>query len=119
MAETLIASVKEHSFWGTGLCSDRMMVGVYAHNIALELWVEFGVIIGTIVLVTLIVAFLRGYLCSSSSAEKGLIIALICSSFLKLFLSGSFMDDRWFFALIGLCVGAIRKSKYKKLVGDV
>ena len=119
LAETLIASVKEHSFWGTGLCSDRMMVGVYAHNIALELWVEFGVIIGTIVLVTLIVAFLRGYLCSSSSAEKGLIIALICSSFLKLFLSGSFMDDRWFFALIGLCVGAIRKSKYKKLVGDV
>ena len=119
LAETLIASVKEHSFWGTGLCSDRMMVGVYAHNIALELWVEFGVIIGTIVLVALIVTFLRGYLCSTSSAEKGLIIVLICSSFLKLFLSGSFMDDRWFFALIGLCVGAIRKSKYKKLAEDV
>lgn len=95
------------------------MVGVYAHNIALELWVEFGVIIGTIVLVALIVTFLRGYLCSTSSAEKGLIIVLICSSFLKLFLSGSFMDDRWFFALIGLCVGAIRKSKYKKLAEDV
>ena len=116
LAETLIASVKEHSFWGTGLCSDRMMVGVYAHNIALELWVEFGVIIGTIVLVALIVTFLRGYLCSTSSAEKGLIIVLICSSFLKLFLSGSFISERWLFALIGLCVGAIRKSKHKKLV---
>lgn len=115
LAETLMASVKAHTFWGTGLCSDRIMVGVYAHNIALELWVEFGVIIGTIILIALIVTLLRGYLCSAGSAEKGLIIALICSSFLKLFLSGSFMDDRWFFALIGLCVGAIRKSKYKNL----
>lgn len=119
LAETLIASVKEHPFWGTGLCSDRTMIGVYAHNIALELWVEFGVIIGTIILVALIVICLRGYLRSTSSAEKGLIIVLICSSFLKLFLSGSFMDDRWFFALIGLCVGAIRKSKYKNLAGNV
>ena len=119
LAETLVASVKEHPFWGTGLCSDRTMVGVYAHNIALELWVEFGVIIGTIILVALIVICLRGYLRSTSSAEKGLIIVLICSSFFKLFMSGSFMDERWFFALIGLCVGAIRKGKYKNLAKDV
>lgn len=119
LAETLMASVKAHTFWGTGLCSDRMLAGTYAHNIVLELWVEFGVIIGTVVFVALIVTFLRGYLCSTSSAEKGLIIVLICSSFLKLFLSGSFMDDRWFFALIGLCAGAIRKSKYKNLAEDV
>lgn len=114
LAEALLASVNEHCLFGTGLCSDRMIVGVYAHNIALELWVEFGVIIGTVILVALVVTFLWGYIESSSSAEKGLIITLICSSFLKLFLSGSFMDDRWFFALIGICVGAIRLSKNKK-----
>lgn len=111
LAETLLASISEHFLFGTGLCSDRMLVGVYAHNIALELWVEFGVIIGSIVLVALIVTFLRGYILSSNNAEKGLIITLICSSFLKLFLSGSFMDDRWFFALIGICVGVIRSDK--------
>lgn len=113
LAETLAVSVKEHFMFGTGLCSDRTIVGVYAHNIALELWVEFGVIIGTIILAALIITFLRGYLHGDNSAEKGLIIVLICSSFFKLFLSGSFMDDRWFFALIGLCVGVIRKSEYK------
>ena len=119
LAEKLFASVNEHFLFGTGLCSDRMTVGVYAHNIALELWVEFGVIIGTAILVALVITFLRGYIVSDSSAEKGLIITLICSSFLKLFLSGSFMDDRWFFALIGICVGAIRLSKNKRLIESV
>ncbi len=113
LAETLLASVNEHFLLGTGLCSDRTIVGVYAHNIALELWVEFGVIIGTFILAALVITFLRGYIVSTSSAEKGLMITLICSSFLKLFLSGSFMDERWFFALIGICVGAIRLNGNK------
>ena len=119
LAETLFASVNENFLFGTGLCSDRTLAGNYAHNIALEMWIEFGVIIGTLILIALFVTFLRGYLVSTDSAEKGLIITLICSSFLKLFLSGSFMDDRWFFALIGICVGAIRLSKNKRLIESV
>lgn len=115
LAETLLKSVNENFLLGSGLCSDRMKVGVYAHNIALELWVEFGVIFGTIIFVILVAIFLRGYFASANSAENGLIITLICSSFLKLFLSGSFMDERWFFALIGLCVGAIRIDKRRLL----
>ena len=33
LTERLLASVNEHFLFGTGLCSDRMMVGIYAHNI--------------------------------------------------------------------------------------
>lgn len=115
LTERLLASVNEHFLFGTGLCSDRMMVGIYAHNILIELWVGFGVVVGSLILMILIYVLLRGYLESNKSEEKGFIIVLIHSAFLKLFLSGSYMDDKMLFLLIGLCVGLIRRGKYNRL----
>lgn len=111
LTEHLLASVNEHFLFGTGLCSDRMMVGIYAHNILIELWVEFGVVIGSMILMILIYVLLRGYIESNKSEERGLIIVLICSAFLKLFLSSSYMDESLLFILIGICVGILRKNK--------
>ena len=119
ITEKLFVSINDHFLLGSGLCSDRMIVGIYAHNILVELWVEFGVIIGSLILGILIYTLLRGFMSSDRGGERGLIMALICSSFLKLFLSGSYMDDKMLFLLIGLCVGAIRKSKYKNFAEDV
>lgn len=115
LTERLLASVNEHFLFGTGLCSDRMMVGIYAHNILIELWVGFGVVVGSLILMILIYVLLRGYLESNKSEEKGFLIVLIHSAFLKLFLSGSYMDDKMLFLLIGLCVGLIRRGKYNRL----
>lgn len=124
LAQELLVSIRQHPLLGTGIASDRMVIGVYAHNIVLELWVAFGVIIGTAIFAALIITFVRGYRLCATDAEKGLMITLLCSHFFNLFLSGSFMNDRWFFALIGFCVGTIRagtirKSKHKKLAEDV
>ncbi len=124
LAQELLVSIRQHPLLGTGIASDRMVIGVYAHNIVLELWVAFGVIIGTAIFAVLIITFVRGYRLCATDAEKGLMITLLCSHFFNLFLSGSFMNDRWFFALIGFCVGTIRagtirKSKHKKLAEDV
>ena len=113
LTERLLASVNEHFLFGTGLCSDRMMVGIYAHNMLVELWVEFGVVIGSLTLMILIYVLLRGYIGSNKSEERGLIIALICSAFLKLFLSGSYMDESLLFILLGICTGILRKNRKK------
>lgn len=109
LTEQLFVSIKEHFLLGTGLCSDRTIIGIYAHNILIELWVEFGVIIGSIILGVLVYFLLQGFRNSNKGGERGLIIALICSSFFKLFLSGSYMDDKMLFMLLGICVGVIRK----------
>lgn len=115
LTERLLASVNEHFLFGTGLCSDRMMVGIYAHNISIELWVSFGLILGTVILMVLFGVFFRGYFCSKSIIDKGFLAMLMCSSFFKLFLSGTFMDERLLFILIGACVGVLRKNKDNKV----
>lgn len=117
LTEQLFVSIREHFIFGTGLCSDRTIIGIYAHNILIELWVEFGVVIGTVLLLLLIVTLVRGYINSINGNEKGLVITLLCASFLKLFLSGSYLDEGFLFMLIGLCVGIIRRrTQYKRMV---
>ena len=114
--ETLLYSIKENPFFGNGLCSDRVLAGNYAHNIALELWVEFGVILGTAILIAVIVVLFRGYKATKEEGEKGLILALIFASFFKLFLSGSYLDERLLLLLLGLCVCSIRQVKRDPMV---
>lgn len=113
LTEGLLASINEHFLFGTGICSDRIIVGNYAHNILIEFWVGFGVVIGSLILMILIYVLLRGYIESNKNEEKGLIIALICSAFLKLFLSGSYMDESLLFILLGICAGISRKNRKK------
>lgn len=112
--ELLLYAIKEEPVFGNGLCSDRVLAGNYAHNVALELWVEFGVILGTAILIIVIVVLFRGYKATHGESEKGLILSLIFASFFKLFLSGSYLDERLLLFLLGLCVGAIRQVKRNK-----
>ena len=87
-----------------------MIIGIYAHNLLIELWVEFGLIIGTVLLLSLVITLWRAYINSNSEVEKGIIITMLCASFFKMFLSGSYIDEGPIFLLIGLCVGVIRKN---------
>lgn len=103
--------IKESSIIGNGLFSDRVLLGGYAHNIALELWLDFGIIFGTIALLAIIIVLFRGYCSSQKILEKGLILTLIFSSFFRLFMSGSYLDEGLLFLLLGICVCSIRKNR--------
>ena len=67
------------------------------------------------IVIALVIILFRGYLAAKDEGEKGLIFSLICASFCKLFLSGSYLDERLLFFLIGMCVYAMRKSKQNKV----
>lgn len=114
--EKLFAAIKESPFLGNGLYADRIIANSYAHNIAIELWVEFGIAIGSIILFAIIAVLFKGYLSADSDEVKGLVLVLIFSCFLKLFLSSSYLDERLLFFLLGLCVANIRKCKSIKKV---
>ena len=111
--ETLLDAIARNPFLGYGLCSDRVLAGHYAHSLALELWVEFGVIFGTAILIALTVALWRGYR-KADGEIKPLILLLTFSSFFKLFLSGSYLNERFLLLLLGLCVCSIRLAKQKQ-----
>lgn len=107
--EALFAAIKENPVLGYGLCSDRVIAGSYAHNIVIELWVDFGVFIGTALFIAMAVIILRGLLNCKDTYEKGFIISLIFASVFKLFLSGSYLDEKLLFLLLGMCVYNARK----------
>ena len=108
--ETLMDAVANGPLFGLGICMDRVLTGTYAHNIAIELWVDFGVFVGTAILVVLTVVLVCGYLKAEGEGEKGLIMALFFSGFCMLFLSGSYLNSKFLMLLLGLCVSSIRKK---------
>lgn len=114
--ETLFLAIKEKPFFGSGVCSDRVLAGTYAHNIALELCVEFGVVFGVIILIAIMVILFCGYKSAKEGGEKGIILVLIFSSFFKLFLSGSYLDERLLLLLLGVCVCSIRQTKRDRMI---
>lgn len=118
IANTLFQAIGKRPFFGYGLFSDRVLAGHYAHNIAIELWVEFGVLIGTVILAAIVLVLLFGYIRAKDTEGKGLIFCLICACFLKLFLSGSYLDERLLFFLLGLCVSSMREGRERAIYAE-
>lgn len=111
--EKLVTAICDNPIIGYGLCSDRTIVGVYAHNYAFELWTAFGVIIGTLILVATIYVIVTAWIKSKDTQCKGVLLVLICVGFLKLFISSSFLLEGLFFMLIGYCITQRRKNNFK------
>jgi hypothetical protein len=113
-AEAVLSGIKENWFLGYGLAGDRILIGDYVHNIVLEFWASFGVIFGTTLFVILLYILVRGMRTGKNQDEKVFILILICCGFLKLFISGTYLDEANFFLLIGLCVFEIRQHRHFK-----
>lgn len=100
---------------GAGLFADRVATGgFYAHNIILEILIEFGVFLGPILLVTILLIILRAFAAMRKMHDSeglSLLLALFCSHFVKLFLSGSYLLESGFFMLIGFSLSVIRNYK--------
>ncbi len=97
---------------GAGLFADRVSTGgYYAHNIVLEILIEFGVFLGPILIATIVVILLRAFAAirkMHDPAGLSLLLSLFCSYFLKLFLSGSYLTEGGFFLLMGFSLSIIR-----------
>lgn len=106
------AAIEENPIMGYGYAGDRPILdGIYSHNIAIEFWVSFGIIVGTIALGFVVYFVLRGLFSCKNSYERGFMFLLIVCGFAKLFLSGSFLNERFFFLLLGYSIRCIRKKK--------
>mgnify|MGYP001093410136 CR=1 FL=1 len=112
--EQLMEAIQKRLLTGSGLYSDRILLGGgYSHNIVLELWIDFGIILGTLLLVAMILVLFRGYIKAANKNEKGMILSLIFASLLKLFLSGSYLNESVLYLALGLSVGVVYAAKQK------
>lgn len=105
----LFNKLGESPLWGYGLCGDRVLVGLWAHNLLLELLVSFGCLIGSLIFGILVVFIIQAYKKCKTVDEKGFLIVLFLLGFVVLFISNTFLQNRFFWLLLGYCICLRRK----------
>ncbi len=96
-------------FFGYGLYSDRFYLGTYAHNLLIELLFSFGLFIGSFTFLLMLVFILKKLFQIKNKITLSLYLFFIVAGFIKLFLSNSFLEEPYFFALLGL----VRNTNFK------
>ena len=91
--------------------------GLYAHNIFLEIYVEFGLILGSFILLFIL------YLAISSLLVKdikkyGIALLWICLGLLPLFFSGSYLTSLEFWIMLAVLLRLRKKDSYIDYEGE-
>lgn len=112
----LIQKIKEQPFLGYGIGSDRLMVGMYAHNLFLALFTFFGVIGG--ILSSLVITFilLGAFITAKNQKTTAILLVLFSIYFVSSMLSGDILTSYGLWILIGMSMSVI-SSKYKLSFG--
>ncbi|MBQ9861185.1 MAG: O-antigen ligase family protein [Clostridia bacterium] len=106
-----LTAIGENPFFGYGLLGDRVLLGTYPHHVFLELWIQFGVLFGTIAIVAVMILPIKALYKQRQDHEALVfLLMLICTTFVKLLLSSSYLVEWPFFFMIGICLAMIRKS---------
>lgn len=105
-----IEAIIENPIFGYGFTGDQYLLGVYCHNLFLELWCHFGIIGGSLILLGLLALSVTALVKSSRSPKIFYFaLMLICMVYVKLMLSSSYTLEPYFYFMIGAFVAISRK----------
>lgn len=114
----LIQAVKDNPF-GYGLASDRFISGFYAHNVFLEILVEFGVVAGGLIIAVMVIKIFKALKKVNVYWKVGSCVCLLfCVGFFKLLISGSYLSETYFWAFIGM-VTAYNQIEHNSYTMDI
>ena len=106
--ENMLNRISESPLWGYGIFGDRVLnrdfVGLvgYAHNIFLELLIDFGILGGVLLSCTYLFACLFFLVKSRKNGFiYGMYVAILSSTFVKLLVTGSYLTEQYFYLLVG------------------
>ncbi len=124
--------IAENFITGVGIGRERIMiadyvaergdvVGFYAHNIFYELWLQFGLVIGTILIICLLAIIIRAFISAHKAAKKtgsfahrDVILIFIAVGLLPLFVSASYLQWYLFYILLAVCLSTLRRDRWKR-----
>lgn len=97
---------------GLGWGGDRSIAeGLWAHNLELEILVQFGLLFGGIILLVLLVLFFRCLISHRQIEEKCFWFILFFLGVMELQLSYTYIRHPLFFVFLGYCISFVRKPK--------
>lgn len=92
------------SIFGHGFASSFNYIDSYPHNLLLELRFSFGNFIGIAIFVGMILIMCKKFMKSVNEQDRVFLILLVCTGFVKLFMSGTMLDEAWLYFLLGYCM---------------
>lgn len=112
--ETMLSAIKaDPSGFGYGFGGDRLFSesNGYAHNLELEVFVEFGYIGGIIFFLFLLFLFVQSYNKVKGTTSASFLLVIFFWGFMSLQFSMSWLIYPGFFFLIGYCISIIRTKR--------
>ena len=109
-----LSIIQENPVFGAGIFADRASFGIYCHQLFLEVFLDFGIILGSALLLGLAV------LCLSSLRTKDLewrllFVVFFSLCFVRLMLSSSFWVDTNFWAMLAIAFN-IKADERRKTI---
>lgn len=113
LMEIVTNKLFEKPLVGYGVGGDRLILGNrYVHNLMMEIWVSYGVVVGTALLGWIGYWLTKGVF-SKDTVFRSLVISLFCATVVKLFMSSSYLQSKEMFILLGICMSG--SSLYAKI----
>lgn len=112
ITEHTLELIRQHPMFGVGMLNERVYIanssnsfvdveGFYPHNVFLELLVQFGIPLGTILIISLLALFGVQPLLMRNVEKKRVFLLFLFIGFLPLFVSGSYLNSVNFYLLLG------------------
>ncbi len=99
-----LTGIREHPFTIRGIGGDSVLSGAYAHNFIIEALAEFGVIIGGIFLLIIIVYVFKLYTTARKKEYYEMGNMLFCASLPIMVVSGTFWNTPFFWSWFAVMV---------------
>ncbi|EIC06103.1 O-antigen polymerase [Acetivibrio thermocellus YS] len=110
MWSNALQMILEHPIIGNGIYSDRNEFGIYCHQFVLELFLDFGIIIGTIIIIIFAWSTIKILLKCQNQEWKLMFILFFSMIIIRLNFSSSFWSDTNFWACLIIGSKALRET---------
>ena len=91
-------------FLGHGIAGTERVLHTYPHNLFLEILHSFGLIPGITIMGMIVYIIIKKYFSCHNENDRSFLMLLLCCGFIKLFMSGTFLVEAFFFFLIGYSI---------------
>lgn len=115
-----VETIWKHPLLGIGAGGDRLVLpqGMYAHNLFLEMWLSFGIVVGSAILAWMLYMLCKAMFAKNPSLRM-IALILISGVFVKLMLSSSYLNSKELFVLLGICMSRCAKRQRSSLYGNI
>lgn len=110
--DIIIRKIAERPYIGYGIYGEWPWIHWSAHNMALELMVHFGVILGSLLLLWLIFLTFKTYVRTPNILARQFLLIWICFVFVRGFFGGSYLQFG-VYVLIGFSLRELRRIRNK------